>query len=234
MAASARNLRRSPRRAVRLTQRRQAIVDAAARIFHEVGYERATLDSIGDAVGLSKASLYYYVRSKDELVGRLLAGVIEEIERRAEQDLPTRPTAEDRLRRFVLAHVEVICRSPTGMLLARQQDIVFGKAHARSITEARHRHEAALEAILRQGIAEKAFRPVDARTIAYLVFGALNGIARWHAHAGKTPEDIAGELFMLVASGLRASNEDREGRREAASTARGRCVRMRKRRADAK
>ncbi len=206
MPVALRTLRRSPRRAVRLSQRRQAILDAAARIFHEVGYERATLDAIGDAVGLSKASLYYYVRSKDELVGRLLAGVIEEIERRAELDLPARPTAEQRLRRFLLAHVEVICRSPTGILLARQQDIVFGKLHARSITEARHRHEAALEAILEQGIAERIFRRVDTRTIAYLVFGALNGIPRWHAHAGTTPEEIAGELFTLVAAGLRATN----------------------------
>src|SRR5882724_1694087 len=197
MATPLRSPRRSPRRAVRLSQRRQVILDAAARIFHEVGYERATLDSIGDAVGLSKASLYYYVRSKEDLVGRLLAGVIEEIEQRARLELPARPTAEQQLRRFLLAHIEVICRSPTGVLLARQQDVVLGKAHARSITDARRRHEAALEAILEQGIAERVFRRVDTRTIAYLVLGALNGIPRWHAHRDTTPEEIAEELFTL-------------------------------------
>src|SRR3970282_26977 len=102
------------RRERRVAHRRQGILDAAARIFPRGGYERAPLDTIGEAVGLSKASLYYYVRSKEELLGRLLSGVIEEIARRATRNLPTWASAEERLRRFLVAHVEVVCGDPSG------------------------------------------------------------------------------------------------------------------------
>jgi TetR/AcrR family transcriptional regulator, cholesterol catabolism regulator len=193
------------RREHRVAHRRQGILDAAARIFRDVGYERATLDTIGDAVGLSKASLYYYVRSKEELLGRLLSGVIEEIARRATHDLPIRSSAEERLRRFLVAHVEVVCGDPTGVLLTRHQDVVLGATHSRSMRAARRRHEESLEAILAQGFAAKAFRKLDARMVAYLILGALHGVPRWHDRLpGTTPDEIAEGLFSLVLDGLRA------------------------------
>ena len=42
--------------------RKEAILDVAREMFTKVGYEKTTLDKIGKAVGLSKQSLYYYVK----------------------------------------------------------------------------------------------------------------------------------------------------------------------------
>ena len=49
------------------TDRRPAILDAAAGCFARYGYAKTTLDDIGKAVRLNKASLYYYFPNKDEL-----------------------------------------------------------------------------------------------------------------------------------------------------------------------
>jgi AcrR family transcriptional regulator len=180
------------RRQVRRAQRRQGILDAAARVFREVGYERATLEAIGQAVGLSKASLYYYVRSKEELLGRLLAEVIDAIAERAGQGLPLRASA-------------VVCEDPKGALLGRHQDVVLGEAHSRFLREARRRHERRLEEILEQGVAEGVFRPLPTRTVTYLVLGALNSVARWHDRVpGATPSAIAEALCSMVLEGVRA------------------------------
>lgn len=47
--------------------RRQAILKAAAEIFQESGFERTSMEDIGRHVGYSKATLYSYFPSKDEL-----------------------------------------------------------------------------------------------------------------------------------------------------------------------
>jgi AcrR family transcriptional regulator len=47
--------------------RRQAIVDAAAQVFREMGYARASMADISTHVGFSKATLYSYFTSKEEL-----------------------------------------------------------------------------------------------------------------------------------------------------------------------
>lgn len=47
--------------------RQEAILDAAAREFAEVGYEAASLNRVLDSVGLSKGAFYYYFDDKADL-----------------------------------------------------------------------------------------------------------------------------------------------------------------------
>ncbi|MDD2608066.1 MAG: TetR/AcrR family transcriptional regulator [Giesbergeria sp.] len=47
--------------------RRQAILDAAAVVFQEMGFERTTMAAICARLGYSKATLYNYFASKEEL-----------------------------------------------------------------------------------------------------------------------------------------------------------------------
>lgn len=48
--------------------RLERIVAAAASVFREKGYDRGSLDDVAAAVGMRKAALYYYVRSKSDLL----------------------------------------------------------------------------------------------------------------------------------------------------------------------
>ncbi|WP_033575673.1 TetR/AcrR family transcriptional regulator [Dickeya chrysanthemi] len=48
-------------------EKRQAIIDAAAQLFQEAGYERASMSEVAKRAGGSKATLYNYFASKEEL-----------------------------------------------------------------------------------------------------------------------------------------------------------------------
>jgi AcrR family transcriptional regulator len=52
---------------VRTAARREAIVEAAAELFEEFGYERASMNELVKRLGGSKATLYGYFASKEEL-----------------------------------------------------------------------------------------------------------------------------------------------------------------------
>ncbi|MEQ9912363.1 TetR/AcrR family transcriptional regulator [Pectobacterium polaris] len=52
---------------VRTKARREAIVKTAAQLFQEMGYERATMNELAKRVGGSKATLYGYFSTKEEL-----------------------------------------------------------------------------------------------------------------------------------------------------------------------
>ncbi len=45
----------------------KAILDAAEKVFFPGGYERAKMDEVADACGMSKASLYFYFKSKEDI-----------------------------------------------------------------------------------------------------------------------------------------------------------------------
>lgn len=57
---------------VRTDQKRQEIVRIAAELFEELGYERTTMSAIASRVGGSKATLYGYFGSKEELLRAVL------------------------------------------------------------------------------------------------------------------------------------------------------------------
>lgn len=67
---------------VRTDMKRRAIVDAAAALFVELGYERTSMSAISERVGGSKATLYGYFESKEELLRAVLEqDVTEEADR---------------------------------------------------------------------------------------------------------------------------------------------------------
>lgn len=68
---------RAPR--PRHTDRRTLLRDEGARIFAERGYHGASMQEIADAIGFTKASIYYYYKGKEELLFDILTFADEEV-----------------------------------------------------------------------------------------------------------------------------------------------------------
>ena len=84
-------------------RRHLEVLEAAARVFHEKGYESTSIQDIADAVGILKGSLYYYITSKEDLLFEILQDVHEQglrnLERiRIEGDLCGRASCRIRAR----------------------------------------------------------------------------------------------------------------------------------------
>jgi len=62
---------------VKTEERRQAIIERAAEVFREEGFDRASMSEIAARVGGSKATLYSYFKSKEELFIAVMKGSIE-------------------------------------------------------------------------------------------------------------------------------------------------------------
>lgn len=55
-------------RANNYDSKRRAILDRSAELFSEYGYDRASMNRIATACGVSKANLYHYYKDKEELL----------------------------------------------------------------------------------------------------------------------------------------------------------------------
>ena len=52
--------------------RKQQILDAAIKVFSRSGFEKARMDDIAEESGLSKGTLYWYFKNKDEIISNVL------------------------------------------------------------------------------------------------------------------------------------------------------------------
>ena len=93
-------------RASNYDEKRLAILNRSAELFSEHGYDRASMNKIAEACGVSKANLYHYYKDKEGLLFDVirfhLKELLDVIEEANHPDLP----AEERLRDLVGALLE--------------------------------------------------------------------------------------------------------------------------------
>ena len=80
---------------------RQRIIQAANRLFYRRGYNRTSFTDIVEAAGVPRGNIYYYFRTKEEILRAALAYRLEIIDTMMEEWDRNFPDPEGRLKRFV-------------------------------------------------------------------------------------------------------------------------------------
>ncbi len=192
-------------RDLRRSRRIDAILESAVAAFRENGSHGTPMEAIADRLLLTKGSLYYYFRDKEEILfavhQRALDRLFEELERA--EAAGGCPCA--RLERLVAAHVRIMVEGFHGTALA----LDFGALSAERLAEVvkrRDRYERALRGLVRQGVREGCLRPVAPRLAGFALLGAINWIARWYRPDGAIgPDELSRSLLDVFFSGLRAA-----------------------------
>src|SRR5271155_3753038 len=89
-------------------QKRLAILEQAARLFDERGYYETSLSDIAASLHVTKPTLYYYVKNKEDIVRQLVEAATEAVEQTARKASTGGTNGLDRLRLFVRGYVELM------------------------------------------------------------------------------------------------------------------------------
>jgi TetR/AcrR family transcriptional regulator, cholesterol catabolism regulator len=200
-AAGSREGRQPPRR------RKQEIVDAAARVFHEKGYESTSIQDIADEVGILKGSLYYYIESKEDLLYEILRSVHDEALQAIETAVEQETEPLDKIRAFITAlvtyHTENLVR--IGVFFHDFRSLRPERRVA--IVRERDRYDRLLRTIIRQGQEDGTICvDVDPKFTALAILGMVNWMYQWYRPGGgRTARTIAQNYADIVTSGLECS-----------------------------
>jgi len=92
--------------------RLNAILTAGRIIFSRYGYHSASMDLIAEEAELGKATLYYYFKSKDELLMAILESGIHEFFDHLEQVLPQLPSPLEQIQQITRVSVDFFRTHP--------------------------------------------------------------------------------------------------------------------------
>ena len=112
----------------RFREKREAILDGAARLFNRNGIKGGTLTDVARSVGLITNSITYYYRKKEDLVSACLLRSIGAIDKLADEAAAA-STVEARVRGFVSAYVGMLTDIERG-----RHPEVMGFSDVRSLT----------------------------------------------------------------------------------------------------
>ncbi|HEX7050109.1 MAG TPA: TetR/AcrR family transcriptional regulator [Longimicrobiales bacterium] len=182
------------------------IVRTAAAIIADKGFHRASIRDISRATGVSLSGLYYYFKSKDELLfliqDHCFGRVLDNLERLLEG--VTDP--EERLRILIGNHLRFFSANMKEMkVLSHEAGSLTGEYRER-VNAKKRRYAEVCADILRA--LRPAGSPVDLRAATFSLFGMLNWIYNWyHPDRDEPVEALAEDVGHLFLRGFLADPE---------------------------
>lgn len=201
------NRRPAPRGAigVRSSEKRQQILDAAARVFCEKGYEGASIREISEEVGALKGSIYYYFPAKEDLLFEIMQEMHEAILGELDGWLSVEGDAATRLRTVIRGHVAFMAERVVTATVVYQDFRYLGPERRKLVVKARDTYEQAIRDLVATGQREGVFAAEgDPAIVTMAILGSLNWVYQWYRSSGaRTPEEIAAQYADLLVDGLR-------------------------------
>jgi len=191
------------------TAKREELVRIAAQLFRDRGYTSTRLIDIANAAGLDRATVYYYVGSKEELFRESIEGVLDANLAQAEAVSAEKSLdAKARIRQIVVQMIASYEQNFPQMHVYIQEQM-HQVAHeetewAQDIARKTKRFEIIVKNLIKEGIERGEFRPdIPVRLAANALFGMINWTHRWHVPGrGLSASDISNAFSQIFCDGM--------------------------------
>ena len=176
--------------------RQAQIFEAAARIFCEKGFDKASMGDISAALGLTKAGLYHHIRSKEELLYEIMSYGMDLFEQKVLNRVVTIDDPLDRIRATLRGHVLLVTRDrPKEITVILHENNALKGRYRDRINARKKRYVKFLEKTFRELLRSGAARRIDPSVATFAMLGMINWIYQWYRPGGRLDENALAETL---------------------------------------
>ncbi|MGI8553922.1 MAG: TetR/AcrR family transcriptional regulator [Dehalococcoidia bacterium] len=187
----------------RAEARRRDILVAAARVFARDGYAAASLDDIGEQLGVSKGVIYYYFRSKEAIYTEIATTASREASQRLETIVAQGDPPDVALRAAISNLVSHIFDDLDRYSITMRTGERLSPESLALIRAQGRRYEQLLRGIIVDGIRAGLFVDHDPTLTTFTILRACLGIADWYSPNGRlTPQAIVQQVTEQMIGGV--------------------------------
>jgi AcrR family transcriptional regulator len=185
-------------REIRYEEKRKKILENAAKIFARKGYEKASLEEIAAKLKLTKASLYHYIKSKEEMLFLIQMQAVEQVQAALEIVIRSDMDPREKLAEAVKSHIRVVTQ-PHVIGALRQQELILPQKWRVQVIAARDEVDRMFRKIVGEGVACGTLTAKNPKIFSLATMGALNWTIRWYSPKGEmNAEEIAEAMAEFV------------------------------------
>jgi AcrR family transcriptional regulator len=190
-------------------KRRKEIGLAAVRVFNRLGFTGASISAVAAELDIDRASLYYYISSKEELFDEILREVIERNASISRRILASKVSPRRKLHELIIALMSSYGENYPLIYIYIRENLAHvsdkRSAWSKYMRKLNREIENAVIAIIEEGYADKSFRNVgSSKVVAYGVLGVLGWTHRWFKPetSDVSAEEIGKIYAEMILSGL--------------------------------
>lgn len=185
-------------------ERFRRILERAARVICQQGFEATSMQEIAIACGLTKAGLYHHVKTKDALLFAIMQYGMDLFEEVVLARVEGIADPLERLRATMARNIELVTQdsSKEVTIILHEHQTLTGAAQ-REINARKKRYVRFLEDSFRDAIERRQIRPVDPTLAAFSFLGVVLWTYKWYRAKGRlSPEQLAGGMIDMFFEGL--------------------------------
>ena len=168
----------------RKTHFKEEILLKACRVFNQKGYQNTTMNDIAGELGLSKPGLYYYIKSKDDIVEMIIeyTRVVEEVSVQKIKNDITKLNTVDALKTYIKDRLKVVDDFQDLYVFRNQLVSALSRDKRRKLFDAYALFFDEIDTIIQKGIVSGDFHATDARFVSFNLSYMLTAWAlrRWY------------------------------------------------------
>jgi len=187
-----------------VTDPRQEILRASARLFQQQGYDGTSMNDVAAALKLSKGGLYHHFQSKDEILFDLMSHAMDITEEKVLKPVKAIADPEERLRTLIRLHIGVVLserdREITVMLHENHQ---LSPALRKRINARKKDYIHFVENLIAE-VQAKLQSPrqskgtVTPRAAAFALLGMINWIYQWYRPEGSLQQENLAQQYTEI------------------------------------
>ncbi len=179
------------------------IYTKAAEIFHFQGFDATSMSNVAAAVDLTKAGLYYYIESKEDLLFAIMNYAMERLETLVIEPSREVADAETRLRSILERHGRLLTEGNKAITILTDEIEGLKPKHRKQILDRKRVYFDFVRDTLEALRAEGNLRSVNTTVATFGLFGTLLWLPRWFRPEGRlTGEQVIAEIVEIAVGGL--------------------------------
>lgn len=185
------------------SDRRAEICRTAAQMIRERGFGATSVNDIARALGITKAGLYHYIRSKEALLGEVLSFGMDQVDAEVVAPAMAIPDPEERLRQLVVRHARIVTRAHGAVTQLVDEVPHLPPAARRRVTKRMRKYFDLLRDTLGELKAAGRLGDIDPTVAAFSILGMIHWLPRWFRQGRRlTAARVADEIAKMALNGL--------------------------------
>jgi AcrR family transcriptional regulator len=175
------------------------LLDIAAALFAKKGYALTSTREIAAQVGIQKASLYYHIETKEDLLYDLCKWILKQIRSDVEAALKDASNPLERTGILIRTHIQSMLRDQDRHSAALLDMFSLSTERLNEVTALRDAYESLTRSVLDEAqTAGTLRRDVPVKYLCLALLGLLNRVLVWFRPNGPLSPDQLGVLFATI------------------------------------
>jgi AcrR family transcriptional regulator len=175
------------------------LLDAAVALFSSKGYAATSTREVAALLGIQKASLYYHIESKEDLLYLICKSSLEQIHSDVESATKNVADPLARIQALISTHVESMLLDQDNHATTLAEMHALSQDRLAQVLALRHGYEDLVRSVMQGAQTAGALREdIDAKVLCLSALGLMNRVLVWYRPSGRLSPSQMGQLLAAI------------------------------------